>query len=377
MSVSHCRVFYECRFVLSGLIESAVTVCNAYNAGAVSDGGARNRDLFSIFTVRMRDFTHLSTSYPPKRCIAMKVALFQQDIVWCSPWENMRRAETALAGALGRGEGDSSSSGNRRADDLSGSVVPAPQTSVPQMSASQTLSKVVSGDAGSVDLIVLPEMFTTGFCVDPSHTADVIDDGTAAVVWMRRMSVRYDAAVTGSVAVADGERYFNRMYFVRPDGGVEHYDKRHLFAIGGEADHYTAGCRRVVVAWRGVRILLQVCYDLRFPVFARSRGDYDMIVYAANWPTPRIAVWDTLLMARAIENQCYVAGVNRAGRDPWCDYCGRTVLIDPYGRVAASCGEGEHVVTGDIDMDRLAAFRRKFPVLDDRDAWQADELWRG
>lgn len=245
------------------------------------------------------------------------------------------------------------------------------------MSASKTLSKVVSGDAGSVDLIVLPEMFTTGFCVDPSHAEGVIDDGAAAVAWMRRMAERYDAAVTGSVAVTDGERYFNRMYFVRPDGCVEYYDKRHLFAMGGEADHYTAGRRRVVVEWRGVRILLQVCYDLRFPVFARSRGDYDMIVYAANWPTPRIAVWDTLLRARAIENQCYVAGVNRAGRDPWCDYCGRTALIDPYGRVAASCGEGEHVVTGDIDMDRLAAFRRKFPVLDDRDAWQADESWRG
>lgn len=297
----------------------------------------------------------------------MKVTLFQQDIVWCSPWENMRRAETALAGALGRGEGDSSSSGNRRADDLS----------ISEVLAFQTPSKVVSGDAGRVDLIVLPEMFTTGFCFDPSHAEGVIDDGAETVAWMRRMAERYDAAVTGSVAVADGERYFNRMYFVRPDGCVEYYDKRHLFAMGGEADHYTAGHRRVVVGWRGVRILLQVCYDLRFPVFARSRGDYDMIVYAANWPTPRIAVWDTLLRARAIENQCYVAGVNRAGQDPWCDYCGRTALIDPYGRVAASCGEGEHVVAGDIDMDRLAAFRRKFPVLEDRDAWLADESWRG
>ena len=254
----------------------------------------------------------------------MKVTLFQQDIVWGSPSENMRRAEKGFAEALGCGDGNASNKETRRADDLSGSVVPAPQTSapqtsVPQMSASQTLSKVVSGYAGRVDLIVLPEMFTTGFCVDPSHTADVIDDGSAAVAWMRRMAVRYDAAVAGSVAVADGERYFNRMYFVRPDGCVEYYDKRHLFAMGGEADHYTAGHRRVVVGWRGVRILLQVCYDLRFPVFARSRGDYDMIVYAANWPTPRIAVWDTLLRARAIENQCYVAGVNRAGQDPWCD----------------------------------------------------------
>lgn len=309
---------------------------------------------------------------PQKRCIAMKVTLFQQDIVWGSPWENMRRAERALVKALGCGEDNASYHKEKcSVNDMSGDV-PSPQTSLPQ-----TPSKMVSGYAGRVDLIVLPEMFTTGFCVDPSHAEGVIDDGAAAVAWMRRMAERYDAAVTGSVAVTDGERYFNRMYFVRPDGCVEYYDKRHLFAMGGEADHYTAGRRRVVVEWRGVRILLQVCYDLRFPVFARSRGDYDMIVYAANWPTPRIAVWDTLLRARAIENQCYVAGVNRAGQDPWCDYCGRTALIDPYGRVAASCGEGERVVTGDIDMDRLAAFRRKFPVLEDRDAWLADESWRG
>ena len=189
------------------------------------------------------------------------------------------------------------------------------------------------------------------------------------------MAERYDAAVTGSVAVADGERYFNRMYFVRPDGGVEYYDKRHLFAMGGEADHYTAGRRRVVVEWRGVRILLQVCYDLRFPVFARSRGDYDMIIYAADWPAPRIAVWDTLLRARAIENQCYVAGVNRVGSDPWCSYCGHTALIDPYGRDTAVCPEEETVVIGGIDMDFLRAFRKKFPVLDARDMWAADTSW--
>lgn len=273
----------------------------------------------------------------------MTIALYQQDIVWGSPAENMRRAEEAFAAAFGDG----------------------------------ALSSSAEGGVRHVDLMVLPEMFTTGFCTDPSQAAAGVGDGPEAVAWMRRMAVRYDAAVAGSVAVAEEGGYFNRMYFVRPDGGVEHYDKRHLFAMGGEADHYTAGRRRVVVEWRGVRILLQVCYDLRFPVFARSRGDYDMIIYAANWPTPRIAVLDTLLRARAIENQCYVAGVNRAGRDPWCDYCGRTALIDPYGRVAASCGDGENVVTGDIDMDRLAAFRRKFPVLDDRDAWQADELWRG
>ncbi len=143
----------------------------------------------------------------------MKVALFQQDIVWGSPWENMRRAETALAEALGCGEDNASYHKEKcSVNDISGDV-PSPQTS-----SLQTLSKVVSGDVGCVDLIVLPEMFTTGFCVDPSHAEGVIDDGAETVAWMRRMAERYDAAVTGSVALADAGRYFNRMYFVRPDG---------------------------------------------------------------------------------------------------------------------------------------------------------------
>lgn len=271
----------------------------------------------------------------------MTIALYQQDIVWGSPAENMRRAEEAFAAALGEG----------------------------------VLSSSAEDGVHRVALMVLPEMFTTGFCADPSLAAGVVDDGAEAVVWMRRMASRYDAAVAGSVAVAEEGGYFNRMYFVRPDGCMEYYDKRHLFAMGGEADHYTAGRRRVVVEWRGVRILLQICYDLRFPVFARSRGDYDMIIYAADWPAPRIAVWDTLLRARAIENQCYVAGVNRVGSDPWCHYCGHTVLIDPYGRDTAACSDGEAVVIGSIDMDFLRAFRKKFPVLDARDAWAAGTSW--
>lgn len=277
----------------------------------------------------------------------MTIALYQQDIVWGDPAANMQRAEEAFSRTFAL-----SDKYNSQAD------------------------SAASGDRRRTDLILLPEMFTTGFCVDPSQMAESIDDGKQAVEWMRRMAGRYDAAVAGSVAVADGGRYYNRLCFVRPDGGVEYYDKRHLFGMGGEKEHYTAGQRRVIVEWRGVRILLQVCYDLRFPVFARNRGDYDMILYAANWPTPRIAVWDTLLRARAIENQCYVAGVNRTGCDPWCDYCGHTALVDAYGRAVAETAEGDGVVVGEVDMDAIGAFRRKFPVLDDRDPWQADSSWR-
>lgn len=277
----------------------------------------------------------------------MKIALYQQDIVWGVPAENMRRAEAAFAAGLASPSADGAAAGRTgHADGKS-----------------------------RVDLIVLPEMFTTGYCADPSQSGAAIDDGVQAVTWMRRMAGRYDAAVAGSVAVADKGRYYNRLCFVRPDGGVEYYDKRHLFAMGGEADHYTAGRRRVVVEWRGVRILLQVCYDLRFPVFSRNRGDYDMIIYSANWPTPRIAVWDTLLRARAIENQCYVAGVNRVGRDPWCEYCGHTALVDAYGRVVTSCAGDDALVVGEVDMDGLEAFRRKFPVLDDRDSWPEGAYW--
>ena len=282
--------------------------------------------------------------------------------MWSSPQENMQRAERALAETLGCGEDNASYNQEKcSVTDISGDV-PVTKTSLPQ-----TPSKVVSGDAGRVDLIVLPEMFTTGFCFDPSHAEGVIDDGAETVAWMRRMAERYDAAVTGSVAVADGERYFNRMYFVRPDGCVEYYDKRHLFAMGGEADHYTAGHRRVVVGWRGVRILLQVCYDLRFPVFARSRGDYDMIVYAANWPTPRIAVWDTLLRARAIENQCYVVGVNRTGDDPWNHYAGDSAVVDFKGTPLCEADASEGVFTARLDREALDRFRTKFPAWRDAD----------
>lgn len=216
------------------------------------------------------------------------------------------------------------------------------------------------------DLYVLPEMFSTGFCTNPEGVAETMDSDT--LKWMKDTAAKNDAAVAGSVAVTDGERYFNRFYFVKPDGTVAHYDKKHLFTYGGEHHRFTAGEERVVVEWRGVRILLEVCYDLRFPVWARNRGDYDMILYVASWPTPRVAAWSALLVARAIENQCYVAGVNRVGTDPACEYCGGTVVIDPYGKTIAECPMGEESeVSAVIDMDALAAFRQKFPVLEDRD----------
>ena len=216
------------------------------------------------------------------------------------------------------------------------------------------------------DLYVLPEMFSTGFCTCPEGIAESADSAT--LQWMKQTAARTNAAIAGSVAVKDGDKYYNRFYFVTPDGEVTYYDKKHLFTYGGEHLRFTAGEERKVVEFRGVRFLLEVCYDLRFPIWSRNRGDYDMILYVASWPTPRVEAWSALLVSRAIENQCYVAGVNRVGVDPSCEYCGGSVIIDPYGKSIASCARGEECeATAEIDMEALEAFRQKFPVLSDAD----------
>lgn len=225
------------------------------------------------------------------------------------------------------------------------------------------------GDTPDADLIILPEMFTTGFCTSPEGAAEPA--GTETLDWMRATAHKTCAAVAGSVAVEDGGRYYNRFYFVKPDGSYAAYDKRHLFSFAGEHNEYTPGRERVIVEHAGFRILLQVCYDLRFPVFSRNRGDYDMALYVASWPMPRIGAWNTLLRARAIENQCYVAGVNRVGKDPLCEYVGGTALIDFLGNDVAAAKPGlETAVRGEADIEALEAFRLKFPALDDADSFE-------
>lgn len=220
----------------------------------------------------------------------------------------------------------------------------------------------------SSDLYVLPEMFATGFCMDALAIAEQPEG--AIFRWMQHTAHNRTAAIAGSVAVTADGKCYNRLYFVRPDGTYEYYDKRHLFTYSGENRHYAPGMRRVVTEFRGVRILLQVCYDLRFPVWSRNRRDYDMAIYVASWPDSRIAVWDLLLKARALENQCYVVGVNRVGSDPLCHYPGNSVVIDPYGRIAAACTpDTTATITFEPDMEKLATFRAKFPVLSDADSF--------
>ncbi len=218
------------------------------------------------------------------------------------------------------------------------------------------------------DLYVLPEMFSTGFCTEPADYAEPVDN-SESLAWMKAMAQSLDAAVAGSILIAESEKYRNRFYFVHPDGQVEYYDKRHLFTYGGEHLQFTAGDERLIINYRGWRILPQVCYDLRFPVFSRNVPEsYDLALYVASWPTSRVVVWDALLVARAIENQAYVAYVNRVGEDPQTTYEGSTGVIDAYGRRQAEVPRGEEGVTVfTLNKEKLESFRKKFPVLQDGD----------
>jgi len=221
-----------------------------------------------------------------------------------------------------------------------------------------------------VDLIVLPEMFTTGFSMDSAQIAET--EPGPALNWLLAQAMRYQAAITGSLAVRTTTgALVNRLYFVTPEGQVEHYDKRHLFRMAGEHQAYQAGTARVIVPFRGWRILLQVCYDLRFPVFSRNRGDYDAIVYVANWPAARSRAWWLLLQARAIENQAYVFGCNRVGLDGnEISYNGDSLIVDYLGQPLAELAAAEAgVLYGSADLSALTAFRQKFPAQLDADSF--------
>ena len=223
-------------------------------------------------------------------------------------------------------------------------------------------------DLEQVDLIVLPEMFSTGFSMDSSQVAE--PEPGEALLWLKQQAALYQAAITGSVAVRTAEDHrVNRLYFVAPDGAVQFYDKRHLFRMAGEHHAYQAGQQRVIVNYRGWRILLQVCYDLRFPVFSRNKNDYDAMIYVANWPAPRSRAWWVLLQARAIENQAYVFGCNRVGQDGnGMQYVGDSLIVDYLGKPTAELAADEAgVLYATADLKALHAFREKFPAALDAD----------
>lgn len=224
---------------------------------------------------------------------------------------------------------------------------------------------------GTTDVVVLPEMFSTGFSMNAGKLAEEMDGQT--VRWMTEKSRDFGAMISGSLIIIENGRYYNRFIWATPNGKLLWYDKKHLFSMGEEHLHYSPGDRRITIEWKGWKIRPLVCYDLRFPVWSRNHDDYDLLVYTANWPSPRHAVWKTLLQARALENQCYCIGVNRIGNDGLgIGYLGDSGLITPKGE-ATWLGILETSRTFTISLGDLHRFREKFPVLKDRDRFKIED----
>ena len=222
--------------------------------------------------------------------------------------------------------------------------------------------------AQQTDLIVLPEMFTTGFTMEAAAYAESMDGPTLA--WLREWADRTGAVLTGSLIVEAGGAYYNRLVWMPPGGDYRTYDKRHCFTLAGEHEHYTAGRERVVVEYRGWRILPLICYDLRFPVWSRNRGDYDLLLYVANWPAVRAPHWRSLLVARAIENQAYTVAVNRVGEDgQGHGYVGDSGIIDYGGKWRVRLHGDAALHTHTIELAEQQAFRARYAFLADRDGF--------
>jgi len=216
------------------------------------------------------------------------------------------------------------------------------------------------------DLYILPETFSTGFTMQPEKFSE--KESERAVQWMKEQAQKLNAMFIGGVICREGKMYFNRLYWITSSGTEGHYDKRHLFRMGREQEHYKAGSERKIISYRGFRILPLICYDLRFPVFSRNRNDYDILLYIANWPASRQHVWNILLQARAIENQSYVLGVNRTGIDgEGMKHSGETSIIDPLGQKRAGLKDKPGILHYEIHLNEITDFRRKFPVLKDAD----------
>ncbi len=237
----------------------------------------------------------------------------------------------------------------------------------------ERFSALLKGLEGQTDLVVLPEMFTTGFSMAPEKVAERMDG--PAMEWLYGQASRLGAAVTGSVAIEENGAYYNRLIWMQPDGVFDTYDKRHLFGLAGEPLHYRGGTRRLVAEWKGWRICPLICYDLRFPVWSRNDAvaPYDLLVYVANFPARRSIAWKNLLVARAIENQAYVAGVNRIGADGnGHDHSGDSSLIDYEGNILFQLTNQPGVFTASLDPVGLQGFRKKFPFLADQDKFSLE-----
>lgn len=249
----------------------------------------------------------------------MKVALIQTNIIWENPSENRKILEEKI----------------------------------------QTLKE-------SVDLILLPEMFTSGFTMHPNLVAETMNGAT--ILWLKEIAKAKNCAITGSLVVTENDNFYNRMVFVFPDGEIQYYDKKHLFTLAGEDKIYTSGKEKVIVNYKGWKICLQVCYDLRFPVFSRNTENYDVLIYVASWPKVRTNAWDILLKARAVENLSYAIGVNRIGTDNNnFEYIGHSQIIDELGNYIIEPTEKEGIFIADLDKNKILETRNKLNFLNDKD----------
>lgn len=234
----------------------------------------------------------------------------------------------------------------------------------------QQIGALIDDLSADTDLVVLPEMFTTGFSMNALANAE--EPGGATEQWLLGVAKQRQCAITGSIAVHDDGGVYNRMLFATPDG-VQHYDKRHLFRMAGEHQRYLPGADRVIVTWREWRINLQVCYDLRFPVFSRNLGDYDLLLYVANWPAKRRLHWRQLLIARAIENQACVLGVNRIGEDAkGLAYSGDSLAITAQGELLLDMQNDSGAARVTLDSGALQQYREGFPCHMDADRFHMD-----
>jgi predicted amidohydrolase len=231
------------------------------------------------------------------------------------------------------------------------------------------LQEKINAISQYVDLIVLPEMFTSGFTMNPKNVSQTMQGD--AISWLKETAKSKDCAITGSLVIEENGNYYNRLVFVFPSGEIQTYDKRHLFTLAGEDKVYTSGKEKLIIEYKGFKICPLICYDLRFPVFARNVEDYDVLIYVANWPKPRVNAWDILLKARAVENMSYVIGVNRVGTDNNnLEYVGHSQAIDFFGNYMQEPQEIEGIFVVELDKNEMLETRKKLAFLNDKDEFR-------
>ena len=229
-----------------------------------------------------------------------------------------------------------------------------------------SIQEKINSISQNIDLIVLPEMFTSGFTMNPKNVAESMNGET--ILWLKEIAKAKNSAITGSIVIEENGNYYNRLVFIFPSGEIQTYDKRHLFTLAGEDKIYTAGNQKLIVEYKGFKICPLICYDLRFPVFSRNVEEYDLLIYVANWPKPRVNAWDILLKARAVENMSYVIGVNRIGTDANnLEYTGHSQVIDFLGNYIQEPQETESVFIADVDKEKMLETRKKLAFLNDKD----------